>query len=195
MATTLPKITKFSLFAYGSKSRHITFRYRMPSCYLGGLGKMADEEGTLFVSIPRRLDANLAPKGYHLVHTFTPHWISRWQGIPAREYTVRKEEAAGRILERLEQIFQSINTELYYLGVGTPLTPRRFLGREDGTYGAIPRQILWGLLRMPFNRTAIPGLYCVGDSTFPGQGLNAVAFSGFDCAHKIGVDLGLDKMG
>jgi prolycopene isomerase len=43
---------------------------------------------------------------------------------------------------------------------------------------------------MPFNRTSIPGLYCVGDSTFPGQGLNAVAFSGFACAHRVAVDLG-----
>jgi hypothetical protein len=31
------------------------------------------------------------------------------------------------------------------------------------------------MLSMPFNRTAIPGLYCVGDSTFPGQGVNAGA--------------------
>jgi prolycopene isomerase len=32
----------------------------------------------------------------------------------------------------------------------------------------------------------------VGDSCFPGQGLNAVAFSGFACAHRIGADLGLN---
>jgi prolycopene isomerase len=42
-----------------------------------------------------------------------------------------------------------------------------------------------GLLGMPFNSTAIANLYCVGDSTFPAQGLNAVAFSGFACAHLI----------
>ncbi|CDN15456.1 Carotenoid cis-trans isomerase [Richelia intracellularis] len=34
---------------------------------------------------------------------------------------------------------------------------------------------------------------CAGDSTFHGQGLNAVAFSGFACAHRIRVDLGLDR--
>ena len=49
-----------------------------------------------------------------------------------------------------------------------------------------------GLLPMPFNRTGLRGLYCVGDSCFPGQGLNAVAFSGFACAHRIGADLGLN---
>ena len=34
------------------------------------------------------------------------------------------------------------------------------------------------------------GLYCVGDSTFPGQGVNAVVFSGFGCAHRVLCDLG-----
>jgi prolycopene isomerase len=55
----------------------------------------------------------------------------------------------------------------------------------------MPRRQLAGLLGMPFNRTAIAGLYCVGDSTFPGQGLNAVAFSGFACAHRVATDLGV----
>ena len=36
----------------------------------------------------------------------------------------------------------------------------------------------------------LQGLYCVGDSTFPGQGVNAVVFSGFGCAHRVLCDLG-----
>lgn len=153
--------------------------------------KMTAPEGTLFVSIPTLLDPDLAPSGYHIIHAFTPHWIDDWQGLSGREYEEKKEDAATRIVERLEKIFPGLNAGLDYLEVGTPRTHRRFLGREDGTYGPIPRRKLRGLLGMPFNRTAIPGLYCVGDSTFPGQGLNAVAFSGFACAHRIAVDLGL----
>ncbi|WP_026733213.1 carotenoid isomerase [Fischerella sp. PCC 9605] len=152
---------------------------------------MAAPEGTIFVSIPTLLDPDLAPAGYHIMHVFTPHWIDDWQRLSAKDYEAKKEEAAGRIINRLEKIFPSLDAGLDYLEVGTPRTHRRFLGREDGTYGPIPRRKLRGLLAMPFNRTAIPGLYCVGDSTFPGQGLNAVAFSGFACAHRIAVDLGL----
>lgn len=36
----------------------------------------------------------------------------------------------------------------------------------------------------------LQGLYCVGDSTFPGQGVNAVVFSGFGCAHRLLCDQG-----
>ena len=46
---------------------------------------------------------------------------------------------------------------------------------------------------MPFNTTKIKNLYCVGDSCFPGQGLNAVAFSGYACAHKIGSKLNINS--
>lgn len=153
--------------------------------------KMEEAEGTIFVSIPTLLDPELAPEGYHIMHTFTPSWMENWQGLSAKEYEDKKEEAAGRIIERLEAIFPGLDAGLDYMEVGTARSHRRFLGREDGTYGPIPRRKLRGLLGMPFNRTAIPGLYCVGDSTFPGQGLNAVAFSGFACAHRVAVDLGL----
>lgn len=153
--------------------------------------KMEEPEGTIFVSIPTLLDPSLAPPNCHIIHTFTPSWIEDWQGLSRRDYERKKEDAAERVIDRLETIFPGLIVTQDYQEVGTPRTHRRFLGRSDGTYGPIPRRQLRGLLGMPFNRTAIPGLYCVGDSTFPGQGLNAVAFSGFACAHRIAVDLGL----
>lgn len=58
--------------------------------------------------------------------------------------------------------------------VDTPCSPApclQFLNRSDGTYGPIPSRRPLGMLSMPFNRTSVQGLYCVGDSTFPGQGV------------------------
>lgn len=148
------------------------------------------EQGTIFVSIPTLLDPSLAPEGYHIIHAFTPSWLEPWQNLSPQEYEVKKEADAGKVIDRLEAIFPGLDKALDYMEIGTPRSHRRFLGRQNGTYGPIPRRKLAGLLPMPFNRTAVPGLYCVGDSTFPGQGLNAVAFSGFACAHRIAVDLG-----
>jgi prolycopene isomerase len=151
---------------------------------------MEEPEGTIFVSIPTLLDPDLAPEGHHIVHTFTPSWIEDWQELSPQEYKAKKETAAFKLIDRLTKIFPGLDASLDYMEVGTPRTHRRFLRRDDGTYGPIPSRKLPGLLGMPFNRTAISGLYCVGDSTFPGQGLNAVAFSGFACAHRVAVDLG-----
>lgn len=77
--------------------------------------------------------------------------------------------------------------------VGSPRTHQKFLNREDGTYGPVPMKPPMGILNMPFNATDVQGLYCAGDSTFPGQGVNAVVFSGFGAAHRALVDQGKEK--
>ncbi len=41
------------------------------------------------------------------------------------------------------------------LQVGTPRTHRKFLNRDDGSYGPIPARRPLGMLGMPFNRTSI----------------------------------------
>lgn len=145
--------------------------------------------GTLFLSIPTLLDPALAPPRRHILHTFTPSWMEAWQGLSLQDYRHKKQQLAQHMIHRLEAIFPGLEAAIEHCSIGTPRTHRRFLGRQGGTYGPMPQHRLPGLLGMPFNRTAIPGLYCVGDSTFPGQGLNAVAFSGFACAHRVAADL------
>ena len=156
-------------------------------------------EGTLFVSIPTVLDPSLAPEGVHIVHCFTPAWVKDFLGedgkpLPRAEYEALKDRWADRFLERLaaEALPGLTADAVVYREVGSPRTHAKFLGREDGTYGPIPKRRLSGMLPFPMNTTQVPGLYCVGDSTFPGQGVNAVAFSGFGCAHRVAVDLGLE---
>lgn len=149
--------------------------------------------GTIFVSIPSVLDASVAPPGRHVFHVFTPSWLDEWRNLgSSAAYERKKRVYADHLIRRLEErVFPNLANAIELCEVGTPRTHRRFLGRADGSYGPVPRRRLPGLLGMPFNKTAVDGLYCVGDSTFPGQGLNAVAFSGFACAQRVAVDLGL----
>jgi len=153
---------------------------------------MEDEQGVVFVSMPSLLDPSLAPPNRHIVHAFTPSSMEAWSGLGPTDYAAKKQADADRLISRLEAILPGLGAAIRHREVGTPRSHRRFLGRSGGSYGPVPALRLPGLLPMPFNRTAIPGLYCVGDSCFPGQGLNAVAFSGFACAHRLGADLGLN---
>tara|TARA_Y100000589_G_scaffold248512_1_gene236526 strand:- start:800 stop:1723 length:924 start_codon:yes stop_codon:yes gene_type:complete len=154
--------------------------------------RMEDEQGVIFVSMPSLLDSDLAPAGHHIVHTFTPSSMEAWQGLTPSQYREKKEADAARLIQRLEAILPGLADAITHKEIGTPRSHRRFLGRFQGSYGPIPAMQLPGLLPMPFNRTGLKNLYCVGDSCFPGQGLNAVAFSGFACAHRVGADLGLN---
>ncbi len=153
---------------------------------------MEAEQGVVFVSMPTLLDPSLAPAGRHILHTFTPSSMEHWQGLGPSAYRAKKEADAARLIGRLEAILPGLKGAIRHQEIGTPRSHRRFLGRMGGSYGPIPALRLPGLLPMPFNRTGLRHLYCVGDSCFPGQGLNAVAFSGFACAHRVGADLGLN---
>ena len=66
--------------------------------------------------------------------------------------------------------------------VGTPLTHRRLLRRNRGTYGP---SIQAGKGTFPGHSTPIPQLYCCGDSTFLGIGVPAVAASGAIVANSL----------
>ncbi|KAE9619533.1 putative prolycopene isomerase [Lupinus albus] len=150
--------------------------------------------GSIFLSIPTVLDSSLAPEGRHILHIFTTSSMEDWEGLPRQEYEAKKQLVADKIISRLEKkLFPGLRAAIDFIEVGTPKTHRRYLARDEGTYGPMPRNIPKGLLGMPFNTTGIDGLYCVGDSCFPGQGVIAVAFSGVMCAHRVAADIGLEK--
>ena len=154
---------------------------------------MEKEQGVTFLSIPTLLDPTLAPSGSHIVHAFTPSSMGCWEGLSNKEYLAKKKEDGDKLISNLEKLFPNLSQNIVHKEIGSPRTHKRFLSRNKGSYGPIPKMRLPGLLPMPFNTTSINGLYCVGDSCFPGQGLNAVAFSGYACAHIIGKKLGMNK--
>ncbi|WJX17798.1 prolycopene isomerase [Trifolium repens] len=150
--------------------------------------------GSIFLSIPTILDSSLAPEGRHILHIFTTSSMDDWKGLSRIEYEAKKQVVADEIISRLEKkLFPGLRSAIDFIEVGTRKTHRRYLARDEGTYGPMPRSIPKGLLGMPFNTTSIDGLYCVGDSCFPGQGVIAVAFSGVMCAHRVAADIGLEK--
>lgn len=156
--------------------------------------KLEAPYGSIFLSIPTILDPSLAPEGNHILHIFTTSGMEDWKGLSQKDYENKKEHVADEIISRLEnKLFPGLKNSVVFKEVGTPRTHRRYLARDNGTYGPMPRKIPKGLLGMPFNTTAIDGLYCVGDSCFPGQGVIAVAFSGIMCAHRVAADLGFEK--
>ncbi|CAK7342139.1 unnamed protein product [Dovyalis caffra] len=156
--------------------------------------RLEEPYGSIFLSIPTVLDSSLAPEGHHILHIFTTSSIEDWEGLSTKEYEAKKKVVADDIISRLEKkLFPGLRSSITFMEVGSPKTHRRYLARDKGTYGPMPRSTPKGLLGMPFNTTAVDGLYCVGDSCFPGQGVIAVAFSGVMCAHRVAADIGIEK--
>ncbi|XP_020531364.1 prolycopene isomerase, chloroplastic [Amborella trichopoda] len=89
------------------------------------------------------------------------------------------------------EILYKANVTSIILDNGKAVGVRLSDGREFFAKKIISNATRWSQTQNVLQ--AIDGLYCVGDSCFPGQGVIAVAFSGIMCAHRVASDIGLEK--
>ncbi|THG18280.1 hypothetical protein TEA_023050 [Camellia sinensis var. sinensis] len=94
----------------------------------------------------------------------------------------------GDLFERIGELFKTIGELLLLLlrGCVEFVDDRRAASPP-------PSRTIGELLLLLLHGCAIDGLYCVGDSCFPGQGVIVVAFSGVMRAHRVAADIGLEK--
>ena len=94
------------------------------------------------------------------------------RSIKERIFVKRKRDIFHFLL-KISTILPNLEQNIDHKEIGTPKTHKSFL--EDMVVIIIPRKSCLTFTNA-FNTTKIQNLYCVGDSCFPGQGLNAVAF-------------------
>ncbi|TVQ48918.1 MAG: FAD-dependent oxidoreductase [Gloeocapsa sp. DLM2.Bin57] len=138
------------------------------------------------ISIPSVLDPNLAPVGKQVIHVYTPATepYDLWANLDrsSTAYQQLKQERTEVMWQALEKIIPDIRSRCEVTLVGTPLTHERFLRRYRGSYGPALKADQGSF---PGNDTPLPGLFCCGDSTFPGIGIPAVAASGMILANTL----------
>jgi phytoene dehydrogenase-like protein len=143
-------------------------------------------QNVIAISIPSLLDPSLAPPGKQVIHVYTPanEPYHLWEGMERRSeaYQRQKAERAEVMWQALERIIPDIRSRCEVTLVGTPLTHERFLRRHRGSYGPA---LAAGKAFFPSAKTGVQGLWCCGDSTFPGIGLPAVAAAGMITANSL----------
>ncbi|KAI3860992.1 hypothetical protein MKX03_026661 [Papaver bracteatum] len=146
------------------------------------------DQNVVLISVPSVLSKDLAPPGKHVLHAYTPGTepFALWEGLDRRstEYKTLKAERSEVLWKAVERAlgpgFSREKCEVKL--IGTPLTHKRFLRRNRGTYGPA---IQAGKDSFPGHSTPIPQLLCCGDSIFPGIGVPAVAASGAIVANSL----------
>ena len=143
-------------------------------------------QNVVAVSIPSVLDPALAPPNHHALHAYLPATepYELWANLDRSSdaYRTLKAERSQIFWQALERIIPDLRQRCRVTLVGTPLTHERFLRRHQGTYGPA---IAAGAGLFPGYPTHLKGLWCCGDSTFPGIGVPAVAASGMATAHSL----------
>lgn len=147
------------------------------------------DQNVVLISVPSTVSPHVAPPGKHVLHAYLPGTepFQLWEGLDRRssEYKnlkSQRSEVLWRAVERaLGGGFNRDKCEVKL--VGSPLTHKRFLRRNRGTYG--PAIEAASKHSFPGHTTPIQQLYCCGDSTFPGIGVPAVAASGAIVANSL----------
>ena len=144
------------------------------------------ERNIVVFSIPSVLDKEMAPKGKHVLHGYTPAnepW-EIWEKLDQNEsaYKDLKEERCSVLLNALRKIIPDIDERIDIKMLGTPLSHKQFTNTYCGSYGPA-LSASKGLF--PGCKTPVKNLFACGASTFPGIGIPAVSASGAYAAEHI----------
>lgn len=133
----------------------------------------------VFLSLSLPGDALQAPPGFRALNVSTHTRLDEWNDLEASDYRSRKREWRERLLEGIRVALPDFDAHSKFVICGTPSTWQSYTHRFDGGVGGFPLTRGNANLRALGNRIA-PGLWCIGDSVFPGQGTVAAALSGFN---------------
>ncbi len=140
---------------------------------------------SIFVSMSQRGDERRAPKGERTLnvscHASPEFWFSM-----NGEYESNKETVQEFIVETLKAKFPGFSeSEIKVIHTATPVTWQNWVYRKKGRVGGIPQSMARSLLKWSPNQTPFKGLYLVGDTTYPGQGIPGVTLSGINVYSRI----------
>ncbi len=124
----------------------------------------------MFISVSAGGDTLSAPCGHRAVMISTHCELQDWEGLSEAEYQVRKAQMADRLLHFARRVYPRLGEHARVQEMGTPRSYERFTLRPRGAVGGAR------LTLRNSNQHAIPydigppGLWLVGDTTWPGLG-------------------------
>lgn len=124
----------------------------------------------MFVSVSAPGDTVSAPPGHRAVMISTHTDLAGWRGLDQTTYEQRKKEDGERLVALARRAYPRLGERAVFAQTGTPRSYERFAFRPDGAVGGVRQKL------RNTNQHAIPhdlggpGLWLVGDSTWPGLG-------------------------
>ncbi|MBO6523944.1 MAG: FAD-dependent oxidoreductase [Balneolaceae bacterium] len=153
--------------------------------HLGGKKVPHTNSESIFVSMSKRGDSERAPEGERTLNVSCHSSPEVWFGMDD-EYEASKKEVHQFILAQLKEKLPGFaKSEIKIADTATPLSWENWVYRKKGRVGGIPQSMARSLLNWSPNKTPFKGLYLVGDTTYPGQGIPGVTLSGINVYYRV----------
>ena len=144
---------------------------------------------SFFVSISMRGDTQRAPEGQRVLNVSTHCSPEKWLGLDQDSYEKMKMKVQEYLFEQVQQRLPGAErAECLQLDAATPRTWEKWVYRKDGRVGGIPQSMKRAVWDWTSPVTPFKGLYLVGDTTYPGQGIPGVTLSGINVYYRIEKD-------
>jgi C-3',4' desaturase CrtD len=138
-------------------------------------GRPLGDGNNMFVSVSAPGDLDSAPAGHRTVMISTHTELAAWEGLSAAEHEIRKKEMEEHLVGLARRAYPRLGTHPVVCEVGTPRSYERFAFRPRGAVGGV-RQTPGNANQNAIPHSlGVPGLWLVGDSTWPGLGTVACA--------------------
>lgn len=154
------------------------------------LGKIPDEDPSMYVVMPTGLDPSMAPSGKHTlwIEFFAPYQIAGAEGtgLKGTGWTDElKNKVADRVLDKLAQYSPNVKHSIIARHVESPAELAQRLGTYGGNYYHIDMTLEQMLCFRPLPeianyKTPIENLYLTGAGTHPGGSISGLP--GRNCA-------------
>ncbi|MBU3679390.1 MAG: FAD-dependent oxidoreductase [Candidatus Kapabacteria bacterium] len=142
--------------------------------------------GSVFMTFSHPDDRQKAPEGMTTLTVSTHAMAEDWKGLSPEEYARRKSIVTEAIVNLIRRRMHELDgMEFEHIDAGTPQTWVSYTQRHDGFVGGIPHDVRRPLFMLPPNQTPFTGLYMIGDSAFPGQGMPAVMLGAWNTVARI----------
>jgi len=154
------------------------------------IGKIPDEDPSIYLVMPTALDPSMAPEGKHTlwIEFFAPYQIAGAEGtgLKGTGWTDElKNTVADRVIEKLAQYSPNIKNSIIARHVESPAELGERLGSYKGNYYHIDMTLDQMLCFRPLPeianyKTPIDGLFLTGAGTHPGGSISGLP--GRNCA-------------
>ena len=127
-------------------------------------------------------DPTMAPKGMSSVSVYKKSTYDFCPDWGTKDYVIYKDKKRRETLDRLERIIPGIKEKVVTTNISTSRTLKRYTGMHKGAVMGFEESMI---LKRPYYKTPIKGLYLANSTTLFGGGIDSVVMTGLTCAHDI----------